>query len=319
MKIKKILIWILLVIMLLLTCTSPIAALDENTVKDMTVAMNSMQLSLFKRTSALKGMDNLEIAKSILRKIGYSENIIQSLPSEQLLQILNSNRIEFTEDYICIQSDGNIIYTTKEQYEQSTSQNVSIQSSGESTPTEKSWAKLTTYVYQSNSNRTEYLFSCSCDWLTTPIFRMNDHIAIGITEGALTSDSSLAVLAYTKTDYKTGHSTDCSEQKSGQNEITVANKTTTCSFNLPNNITSTDSTGKVVGTSYTKFSMALFINGTLTNSPYTVPFNVCSAYFHQKIVIMGQASISFGISNISFSISPKYAFNAIVNSLEWIH
>lgn len=186
---------------------------------------------------------------------------------------------------------------------------------------ENSLAKLQTWVMQGNTDRTSYSYSASCTWLTRPFWRMDDYIAIGVTEGSVKPESALAILTYTKTDLGTGASTDEYREKSGQNEMKVPGKHAYAFFNLPNNLASGDSNGTVSGITYTGFNMMIWLNGTMTNASHTVPMNVVSAYFHQKVVVVTSAEVSFGSSGASatLSISPRYGFSEIINNVDYTH
>lgn len=53
----------------------------------------------------------------------------------------------------------------------------------------------------------------------------------------------------------------------------------------------------------------------------SLPFNVSSAYFHQKIVVVTGISVSVGTGGLSgnISIKPAPAFSKIYNSMPWVH
>lgn len=59
----------------------------------------------------------------------------------------------------------------------------------------------------------------------------------------------------------------------------------------------------------------------MTNSPYTVPMNIISAYFHKIVAINVDAEVTVSGSGVgaSFSISPKLHFNKIINNVEYKH
>ncbi len=312
-----------MIVMLLMICTSSLSALEVAMVQDAEVEMNPMQLSVFKFSAHRKGMDACETAKAILRQVGYPENIIQALPEEKLLKVADSRRIESKEEYVCIQPNGEVISATREQFEADglNSLAVSPLDTGESAPTTTGWAKLTTYIMQSNSNRTQYSYSATCVWLTTPFWRMNDYISIGVTEGSVDSNSVSAILSYTEVNHDTNTTTDRYMEKSGEGPIEIAGTTANCYFDLPNNSVISEQFGKLNGVEYKNFAMFIFINGEMTDASFSVPFNVGSAYFHQTFGITGDVTISVSTAGagISFSIKPALCFNKITNSMKWTH
>lgn len=268
-------------------------------------------------------MDTDETARAILRQVGYPESIIEVMPEDKLLSVADSRRIETKEEYVCISPDGESTVSSKAQYEmeQNTSEGISELASTSSTPTEYSWAKLQTWVIQSASNRTLYSYSATCTWLTTPLWRMNDYIAIGVTQGAIDPDSTLAVFTYCEIDNDTDKTTDKWEQKAGQNEIAAPGATANTYFDLPNDLIFPDILGNIWGNTYNNFCMMIWMEGTMTNAPYTVPMNVFSAYFHQKRVIKGTVSISVTGSGLgaSFAITSESKFDKIINNVSYTH
>lgn len=309
-------------ILLLLSLTRSLSALDVPETVNAEVAMNPLQMSVFKASARQKGMDVYETARAILRQVGYPEGIIQAMPADKLLQVADSRRIETKEEYVCI-SPGGVTASSKAQYE--AERNISDGSSGftanSGTPSGHSWAKLQTWVMQGESNRTAYSYSAGCTWLTTPVLRMQDYIALGVTAGSVNPDSTLAILTYKQTDNGTGRTTQKVESKSGQNQIEVPGTTANAFFNLPNDMLLPDVLGHIWGNQYTDFSMMLWLDGTMTNAPVTIPMYVVSAYFHQTIATVSSAEIVFGDSGTgaSFSVSPKYSFHKIINNLEYMH
>lgn len=320
---KKVIAILITVILLLLSLTSSLSALDTSVAADAEVAMNPLQMSVFKLSARRKGMDTYETARAVLRQVGYPESIIEVMPEDKLLSVADSRRIETKEEYVCISPDGESTVSSKAQYEmeQNTSEGISELASTSSTPTENSWAKLQTWVMQSNSDRTSYAYSATCTWLTTPFWRMNDYIAVGVTQGAVDPNSTLSVFTYTRTDFANETSTDAYETKSGQNEITILGTTANTFFNLPNDAVAGNSDGTVSGVTFRNFVMMIWMNGIMTDASFTVPMNVFSAYFHQKIVVNKDITVSISGSGvgISFSISPEGRFNAIRNSLIYTH
>ncbi len=314
---------IVTVILLLLSLTNSLSALDAAATANAEVAMNPMQMSLFKFSARQKGMDVYETARAILRQVGYPESIIKAMPEDKLLQVADSRRIETKEEYVYISPDGEAVSSSKEQYEaeQNMSDGISVLTTKPSTPTEYSWAKLQTWVMQGNTDRTSYSYSAGCTWLTTPFWRMDDYIAVGVTAGSVNPDSTLAILTYTRTDFGAERSTDESEVKSGQNQIEVPGACANTYFNLPNDTASGNSEGTVSGITFRDFYMMIWLEGTMTNSPYTVPMNIISAYFHKIVAINVNAEVTVSGSGVgaSFSISPKLHFNRIINNVEYKH
>lgn len=319
MKGKRVIAISVTVILLLLSLTSSLSALDAAVTADAEVAMNPLQISVFKFSARRKGLDTCETARAILQQIGYPESIINVMPEDKLLQVVDSRWIETKEEYVCISPDGEAVSSSKAQYEaeQNASKGISVLTTKPSTPTENSWAKLQTWVMQGNTDRTSYSYSASCTWLTRPIWRMDDYIAIGVTQGSVNPDSSLSVFTYTRTDLGTGASTDEYRTKTGQNEIPVPGTYAYAFFNLPDNLASGNADGTVSGIIYTGFSMMIWLNGTMTNASSTVPMNVVSAYFHKVIAIDISAEVS--LNGAALSISPKGMFNKIINNVEYTH
>lgn len=317
---KKFIAWLVVVVFMLSICGGSLSAMDSSCVSDMRVEMNPIQMYIAKKLLIRKGLDETEVAKSLLGQVGYPDSVIQVLSDERLIKVYNSSRIVSREEYVCIDSDGVVSEVTKEQYEAEQTAVKSV-NPGESKPTVKSWAKLTTYVMQSNTNRTEYSYSCACEWLTTPLWRMNDYIALGVTEGSIAPDSVSSILTYSENNYTTGKTQIKYQEKIGQSANTVVGRSAYCSYNLPNNMAASNPDGSVGGVVYSGFVMVLFMDGTMSNSPYTDPMNVSSAYFHQRITVLSNISLSIGSSGtgVSFSISPSIAFSKISNSLEWVH
>lgn len=196
--------------------------------------MNPMQMSFLKLSARRKGMDAYETARAILRQVGYPESIIKAMPEDKLLQVADSRRIEAKEEHVCISPEGEAVSASRAQYEteQNASKGISVLTTKPSTPTENSWAKLQTWVMQRNSDRTSYAYSAGYTWLTTPFWRMDDYIAVGVTEGSVTPESALAILAYTRTDFGAESSTEEAEVKSGQNQIEVPGKYANTFFDL---------------------------------------------------------------------------------------
>lgn len=323
MKGKRVIAISVTVILLLLSLTSSLSALDMSVTADTEVAMNPLQMSVFKFSARQKGMDVYETARAILRQVGYPESIIKAMPEDKLLQVADSRRIETKEEYVYISPDGEAVSSSKEQYEaeQNMSDGISVLTTKPSTPTEYSWAKLQTWVMQGNTERTSYSYSAECTWLTRPFWRMDDYIAVGVTEGSVKAESALSIFTYTRTDLGTGASTDEYRTKSGQSEMKVPGKYAYAFFNLPNNLASGGSDGSVSRIIYTGFHMMIWLDGTMTNASHTVPMNVVSAYFHQKVVVVASVDVSFGGSGLgaSLSISPRYGFNDIINNVDYEH
>lgn len=322
MRGKRITAILVTVILLLLSLTSSLSALDASVTADAEVAMNPMQMSVFKFSARRKGMDIYETARAIMRQVGYPESIIKVMPEDKLLQVAESRRIETKAEYVCITPDGEVISSSKEQYEvEQQSAGISVLATKPSTPTEKDWAKLQTWVMQENTDRTSYSYSAGCTWLTTPFWRMDDYIAVGVTEGSVKPDSAFSILTYTRTDYGTGRFTDESEVKTGQNQMTVPGKYAYAFFNLPNDTASGNADGTANGIIFREFSMMIWLGGTMTNASHTVPMNVISAYFHKMIALDANIEVSVGGSGMgaSFSISPKSWFNKIINNVDYTH
>ena len=319
MKGKRVIAISVTVILLLLSLTSSLSALDAAVTADAEVAMNPMQMSFFKPSARRKGMDAYETARAILRQVGYPESIIKAMPEDKLLQVADSRRIEAKEEYVCISPDGEAVSASRAQYEmeQNASKGISVLTTKPSTPTENSWAKLQTWVMQRNSDRTSYAYSAGCTWLTTPFWRMDDYIAVGVTEGSVTPESALAILAYTRTDFGAESSTEEAEVKSGQNQIEVPGKYANTFFDLPNDTASGNADGTVSGLYFRDFYMMIWLDGTMTNASHTVPMNVVSAYFHKVIAIDISAEVS--LNGAALSISPKRMFNKIINNVEYTH
>ena len=319
---KKFIAQILVVILLVSICTISLSAFDSAD-SNTQVVLNPIQMFFLRHSVTNQDVSEVEAAKEVLRRIGYTEGVIQALPTDKLLGFLDLRQIVSKETYVCILPDGNIISSSQAQYEQEQASlpEISPLSTGTSEPTTNSWAKLTTYVGQSNSDRTQYSYSCLCEWLTIPFWRMEDYIAIGVTRGSISPDSVLSILTYAESDMATGKTTTKYEVKTGQNEIATEGTTAHAYFNLPNNTAMITANGTIGGLSCSGFSMMLFIEGTMSNGPYTDPMNVSSAYFHQKIKVVGNVELTAGPSGagLSFSIAPSRHFNNIQNELEWVH
>ena len=146
---------------------------------------------------------------------------------------------------------------------------------------------------------------------------MDDYIAVGVTEGSVTPESALAILAYTRTDFGAESSTEEAEVKSGQNQIEVPGKYANTFFDLPNDTASGNADGTVSGLYFRDFYMMIWLDGTMTNASHTVPVNVVSAYFHKVIAIDISAEVS--LNGAALSISPKRMFNKIINNVEYTH
>ena len=80
MRGKRITAILVTVILLLLSLTSSLSALDASVTADAEVAMNPMQMSVFKFSARRKGMDIYETARAIMRQVGYPESIIKVMP-----------------------------------------------------------------------------------------------------------------------------------------------------------------------------------------------------------------------------------------------
>lgn len=291
--------------------------------EDAEVVMNPVQMSIFKFSLHQKGMDIYETARAIMRQVGYPESIIKVMPEDKLLQVAESRRIETKAEYVRITPDGEVISSSEEQFEaeQNANDGISLLTTKPSEPTEYSWAKLQTWVMQNNTDRTSYSYSASCTWKTTPFWRMDDYIAIGVTEGSVNPDSALSIFTYTRTDYGTGQCTDEYETKEGQSQMKVPGKYAYAFFNLPNDTVSGNIEGTVNGITFRGFSMMIWLEGTMTNASHTVPMNVISAYFHKIIALDANIAVSVSGSGMgaSFSISPKVWFNDIINNVSYTH
>lgn len=323
MRGKRITATMVTVILLLLSLTSSLSALDASMTADAEVAVNPMQMSVFKFSARRKGMDIYETARAIMRQVGYPESIIKVMPEDKLLQVAESRQIETKAEYVCITPDGEVISSSRAEYEAEAnmSEGVSVLATKPSTPTENSWAKLQTWVMQNNKERTKYSYSATCTWLTTPFWRMDDYIAIGVTEGSVKPDSALSILTYTRTDFGTGRFTDEAEVKEGQNQMKVPGRYAYAFFNLPNDTASGNADGTVNGITFRGFSMMIWLEGTMTNASHTVPMNVISAYFHKIVALDKKIEVSVSGSGLgaSFSISPKLWFNDIINNVDYTH
>ncbi len=323
MRGKRFIAIIVTVILLLLSLTSSLSALDASATANAEVAMNPMQMSLFKFSARQKGMDVYETARAILRQVGYPESIIKAMPEDKLLQVADSRRIETKEEYVCISPDGEVISKSREEYEiaKKNLSDIALLEQETSSTTTLKWATLTTYVMQSKVNRTQYAYSATCVWLTTPFWRMNDYITIGTMAGAVDGNSVTAALTYTEVDHDTHKTTDRYVEKLGQSQIEVEGTTANCYFDLPNNTVVSDKYGGLTGIEYQNFIMFIYIQGEMTDDSSSVPFNVGSAYFHQILKVTSNATINVNAvgAGLSFSIKPAISFNKISNSMKWTH
>ncbi len=71
MKGKRVIAISVTLVLLLLSLTTSLSALDTSVTVDAEVAMNPLQMSVFKFSARQKGMDVYETARAILRQVGY--------------------------------------------------------------------------------------------------------------------------------------------------------------------------------------------------------------------------------------------------------
>jgi len=309
-------------VLIISVCTSWALAFDASEVDGADVVINPLQMESLKLTMSQNSFNEEDIAKEILERIGISEAIISSIPDEKLLQIYDSRKVEKSEIYICLSEDGDVKEFSKTDFEKEFSKGIKevAEKNYESTPTQNSWAKLATYAIQSNSDKTSYLYMAGCEWLTSPLVRMDDYIAIASTEGSIDPESALSLMSYAKVDYTTGTTTNVNVEKKYPDGIVSFGRLAYSSFNLLNNRTSS-SNGQVTGVSYQSFAMLIMINAKQINASISLPFNVSSAYFHKTIKTITNVGVSAGTDGLSgnITIKPSICFSRISNSLQVIH
>lgn len=303
-------------VLLLSTLMISVYAADISEIADMEVQLNSYQMSLYRLEGKIKGQSEKEVAVQILKEAGLSERLIRALNDESLAKIYASGKMMKSEKYVHIQENGTIEYLSKEEYEGTLqepilAETVGTNDIGKPKSREDAYTTISVIVFKSADDPTSYLYLTTNVWKKCPAFRGADFHILKATEGSVISDTMAGAFAYTKTYYGTGARTDeITEEYTYEDTAHCKSESRIVSVqcNLEKDfILATN--GQTIGWKYDNFESIVLVQARQQKGTMGLPFNVTAIYEHEKIAIIGEASIS--LTETNYTLRASYAYDSL--------
>lgn len=313
---KKILA-ILISTMLIITFTFPVYANYDDATQ-----IDGWTLAIKRFTANQQGKTPVETATSILKELGMNDSFINLLSVEKKMEIYNSTFIKKSTEYAKITSEGIQIPLSEEKYLQelivtknTSTSNIQPFAQGDSwaVPDDGKDSLLVKemIIFETKNSpkgtfgiilgfsfknfviryRGEDIISLSGEYL---IFNRN---SFAITEQYVyTQTTSSGTTAHTQTNYYGPNDLE------DPNDLLQSNNGISYQFNLPNNIYTLQSS-----LLYTDATFLITVSSLIAFPNSKTSFNVYGNYFHRKIELFIDPTISINGANVS--VSPKLLYD----------
>ena len=312
---KKLVI-LLAVISLCVGFTIPTYAISSNTKQ-----LDGYELSLTRFSAKIKNKSDEEIGKDILRKLGMSEDNINSMPKEKLEEVCNAKSIRNETEYGKINQNGETLNISEEQYKNEI-QNIDLQSANNIQPLsagdswsasgeDKLFSKTLFIVETKNAPAGTFGIISSFEWKNFTGHYKGEEIFSLSGEGLVFDRSSFLMhtqFVYQQTTSQgisngTKYEDLTSDNISDYNDLQGEGFAISFHYNLPNNLYSPWSS-----LIYSNAGFLFMCSARLQQYDQANTFNVYANYFHQTVGF-GSLGVSVNVNGASVSVSPSLLYS----------
>lgn len=313
---------LVLIFVLLVSTIFPVYAANTSNDNE----LNGVELSIRRIRGDLHNQSKEEIGRSILSEMGMSQENIDLLTTEKLIEIAEATSIVSNSQYCKINENGNEEILTESEFQRSLSSIQSVQDGVAITSDieleegeeyhppqqEDSLFIKNLFVYRT-ANAPKGTYGIFSIWEWKPIsfpLAWRGYDVIGISGEDLVfslEDFSLTASYQKDTLYDTDHIVEeileFITYATPNNDIRASENSITCGYNLPN-----DSSNLTESVAYRSMNFLATANARINGINNHHLFNVYTNYFHQTVGI-GSFNVSVNISGVDISISPSWRYD----------
>ncbi len=241
-------------------------------------------------TSAASTAAAYEEGIAYLTSIGVSERIISLMDETEICEYANAQSSQSTSSYYAYVYDKQTEENSIEVYTEAEYNSImKTMQSRESNEKEYSWMLLT--IISTNVSFDNYIILCEYEWLTDPLLRYTDVVAITFDSRMVSqTDTGAAKMGYTNSD---GSNIEIDYDSC----VTYSSEGVYAGFDIP-------------GLGNSDIYGYMSTRAKINNLTGTVSFNNWAYYAHKTGIFSGIFSVSFP-GDGEFTISPSGSFNVV--------
>lgn len=312
----KKLVSILCVTMLLIMSVFPVSAANDGNEKTMT----GTELSIKRISGEFAEKTEDEIAKDILRELGMPENLVEGVNEEYLDMVYNAKSISANDQYGKVNSEGEVTLLSNAEFEEENDMRndndfgvSTLSLEGETTDeqTDSLFNKCIYVIETKNAPAGTMGLISTFAWIDEPFYRCWDVIAISGTNLEFDEESTFLAVVYDEQieDLYLSETTvtgileeyDYSDLSLEEN-ILYSGSFVGAKFDMP-----MDAYTPTMLWMYNNIGVILMVSTVITHPQQVTNFTVTGWYFHQKVGVEWDVSLSGDA--LSLNISPNVFYD----------